>query len=175
MLKMTMAATTSEISAKIRMASVSWLVKWIAAVASELASWLPVCTWSPRSAGQGAQPRHQGGLGDAGPGAGHDLVVAGPPGHRERGRRREGGHGGVLDGVVHPEADRGDQAEAAHGTGLGREADELAEPEVLVGGGAGVHGHLIGGARQVPRDHGETAQRRVAGHVDAQARAGRRC
>ena len=42
---MTMQATTSAISANTRMNVVNCRVKCTAALASDVASWLPVCTW----------------------------------------------------------------------------------------------------------------------------------
>jgi hypothetical protein len=44
---MTMAATASAMSAKIRIAVVNCWVKCTAESASEVASWLPVWTWYP--------------------------------------------------------------------------------------------------------------------------------
>ncbi len=44
-LAMTMAATTSDTSANTRIAVVNWRVKCTAALACEVASWLPVWTW----------------------------------------------------------------------------------------------------------------------------------
>ena len=42
---MTMQATTSAMSANTRMAEVNCWVNRTAALASDVASWLPVCTW----------------------------------------------------------------------------------------------------------------------------------
>src|ERR1017187_7352905 len=135
---MTMAATTSAIIAKIRIALVNWSVNPAAALASALASWPPVCTASAERPGMALIRATSAACDTPGRARATTLVVARPARHLKCRRGLEGKHRGIAVRMVDAEIDGADQAVTAHRSGLADHPDALAQPEMLVSRGARV-------------------------------------